>query len=58
VVGERAISQSIGAANGKLAALLRAREEDEQLLQIGRVTGLAVSTTNLRFLTVRNMPPA
>ncbi|MDJ0278901.1 hypothetical protein QLH51_19080 [Sphingomonas sp. 2R-10] len=35
MVGERAISQSIGAANGKLAALLRAREEDEQLLQIG-----------------------
>ncbi|KQN80674.1 hypothetical protein ASE90_13650 [Sphingomonas sp. Leaf67] len=37
MVGERAISQSIGAANGKLAALLRSREEDEQLLKIGRV---------------------
>lgn len=37
MVGERAISQSIEAANGKLAALLRAREEDEQLLQIGKV---------------------
>ncbi len=37
MVGERAISQSIGAANGKLAALLRAREEAEQLLKIGRV---------------------
>ncbi|RDE06408.1 MobA/MobL family protein [Sphingomonas aracearum] len=37
MVGERAISQRIEAANGKLAALLRAREEDEQLLQIGRV---------------------
>jgi len=37
VVGERAISQSIKAANGKFAALLRAREEDEQLLLIGRV---------------------
>ncbi|KQN92732.1 hypothetical protein ASE95_08690 [Sphingomonas sp. Leaf231] len=37
MVGERAISQSIKAANGKFAALLRAREEDEQLLLIGRV---------------------
>ena len=37
MVGERAISHRIEAANGKLAALLRAREEDEQLLQIGRV---------------------
>lgn len=37
MVGERAISQRIEAANGKLAALVRAREEDEQLLQIGRV---------------------
>lgn len=37
MVGERAISQRIEAANGKLASLLRAREDDEQLLQIGRV---------------------
>jgi hypothetical protein len=37
MVGERAISQRIEAANGKLAAMVRAREEDEQLLQIGRV---------------------
>ncbi len=37
MVGERAISQRIEAANGRLAALLRSREEDEQLLQIGRV---------------------
>ncbi|SEK91598.1 MobA/MobL family protein [Sphingomonas palmae] len=37
MVGERAISQKIEAANGRLASLLRAREEDEQLLQIGRV---------------------
>lgn len=37
MVGERAISQRIEAANGKFAAVLRAREEDEQLLQIGRV---------------------
>lgn len=37
MVGERAISERIEAANGKLAALVRAREEDEQLLQIGRV---------------------
>lgn len=37
MVGERAISQRIEAANGKLATMMRAREEDEQLLQIGRV---------------------
>lgn len=37
MVGERAISQRIEAANGKFAAVLRAREEDEELLQIGRV---------------------
>lgn len=37
MVGERAISQKIEAANGKLATMMRAREEDDQLLQIGRV---------------------
>ncbi|GAA3693117.1 hypothetical protein GCM10022268_00100 [Sphingomonas cynarae] len=37
MVGERAISQRIKAANGRFAGLLRAREEDEQLLLIGRV---------------------
>lgn len=37
MVGKRAISQKIEAANGRLAAMVRAREEDEQLLQIGRV---------------------
>ncbi len=37
MVSERAISQKIRAANGRLASLLRARAEDEQLLQIGKV---------------------
>lgn len=32
----RSISSEVEAANSKLAALLRAREEDEQLLQIGK----------------------
>ncbi len=37
MVGERAISQRIIAANGKFASLLRAHEEEEQLLRIGKV---------------------